>query len=116
MLLLKESKALKIYIANITKRQLHVGDFEKYEKELKKKYKSMTSSYSSKDSFNKEPAKQPVPTKKSLYAELNKEEGGENQIPQQDQEEEIEDEQKCDLEPLNPQKPSPVCCNQCNIF
>jgi len=30
MLLLKESKALKTYIATVTKRQLNVGDFEKY--------------------------------------------------------------------------------------
>jgi len=132
MLLLKESKALKTYIANVTKRQLNVTDFEKYgtwtfssllksnmwflEKELKKKYKSMTSSYSSKDSFNKEPKKEPVPTKKSLYAELNKEEIGENQTPHQEQEEASIDDQKCDLEPMNPNKPSPVCCNQCNIF
>ena len=76
----------------------------------------MTSSYSSKDSFNKDPKKEPVPTKKSLYADTNKEEGGENNIAQQEQEEESIDDQKCDLEPMNPHKPSPVCCNQCNIF
>jgi len=114
--LVKEGKVLKSYIANVTNKKNNITDFEKYEKEIKKKYKSMTSSQFS----NSESQRQmsfpknlnPMPTKKSMYAEPQKSDAEYSGTPDS-----YIGAQKQEGIEMQASNPNPVCCHAgCNVF
>jgi len=77
----------------------------------------MTSSQVSNADFQHQSSKTgPFPTKKSLYADMNRDEGENQGAPQSQSHEDLQQEEQLMFEPTPGKKQSPVCCNYCNMF